>query len=88
LANAVVYALENKLDRSLYNIGSGEEVSIKELASLIKNIVGFKGEIIWDNSKPDGTPRKLLDSTKINRLGWNSRINLDYGVKKVYRSQF
>ena len=88
LANAVVFALENKLDRSLYNIGSGEEVSIKELASLIKNIVGFKGEIIWDNSKPDGTPRKLLDSTKINRLGWNSRINLDYGVEKVYRSQF
>jgi len=87
LANAVVYALENKLDRSLYNIGSGEEVSIKELASLIKNIVGFKGEIIWDNSKPDGTPRKLLDSTEINRLGWNSRINLDYGVEKVYRSQ-
>ena len=88
LANAVVYALENKLDRSLYNIGSGEEVSINELASLIKNIVGFKGEIIWDNSKPDGTPRKLLDSTKMNKLGWNSRINLDYGVEKVYKSQF
>ena len=88
LANAVVYALENKLDRSLYNIGSGEEISIKELAILIKNIVGFKGKIIWDNTKPDGTPRKLLDSTKINRLGWNSRINLDYGVEKVYRSQF
>lgn len=88
LANTVVYALENKLNRSLYNIGSGEEVSIKELASLIKNIVGFKGEIIWDNTKPDGTPRKLLDSTKINKLGWNSRINLDYGVKKVYKSQF
>jgi GDP-L-fucose synthase len=88
LANAVVYALENKLNQSLYNIGSAEEVSIKELASLIKNIVGFKGEIIWDNSKPDGTPRKLLDSTKINKLGWNSRINLDYGVEKVYKSQF
>ena len=88
LANSVVYALENKLDRSLYNIGSGEEISIKELAILIKNIVGFKGKIIWDNTKPDGTPRKLLDSTKINRLGWNSRINLDYGVEKVYRSQF
>ena len=88
LANAVVYALENKLDQSLYNIGSAEEVSIKELASLIKNIVGFKGEIIWDNSKPDGTPRKLLDSTKINKLGWNSGINLDYGVEKVYKSQF
>lgn len=88
LANAVVYALENKLDQSLYNVGSAEEVSIKELASLIKNIVGFKGEIIWDNTKPDGTPRKLLDSTKMNKLGWNSRINLDYGVEKVYKSQF
>jgi len=88
LANAVVYALENKLDRSLYNIGSGEEVSIKELASLIKNIVGFKGEIIWDKTKPDGTPRKLLDSSKINKLGWNSRIILHEGVKTVYKSQF
>tara|TARA_B110000503_G_scaffold78742_1_gene121085 strand:- start:2478 stop:3407 length:930 start_codon:yes stop_codon:yes gene_type:complete len=88
LANAVVYALENKLNRSLYNIGSGEEVSIKELASLIKNIIGFKGEIIWDKTKPDGTPRKLLDSFKINKLGWNSRINLHTGVKKVYKSQF
>ena len=88
LANAVVYALENKLDQSLYNVGSAKEVSIKELASLIKNIVGFKGEIIWDNTKPDGTPRKLLDSTKMNKLGWNSRINLDYGVEKVYKSQF
>jgi len=88
LANAVVYALENKLDRSLYNIGSGEEVSIKELASLIKNITGFKGEIIWDKTKPDGTPRKLLDSSIINKLGWNSRINLHNGVEIVYKSQF
>ncbi len=88
LANAVVYALENKLNQSIYNVGSGEEVSIKDLANLIKKIVGFKGKIIWDNSKPDGTPRKLLDSTKINKLGWNSRINLDYGVEKVYKSQF
>ena len=88
LANAVVYALENKLNRSIYNIGSGEEVSIKELASLIKNITGFKGEIIWDKTKPDGTPRKLLNSFKINKLGWNSRINLHTGVEKVYKSQF
>ena len=88
LANAVVYALENKLNRSIYNIGSGEEVSIKELASLIKNITRFKGEIIWDKTKPDGTPRKLLDSFKINKLGWNSRINLHTGVEKVYKSQF
>jgi GDP-L-fucose synthase len=88
LANAVVYALENKLNRSLYNVGSGEEVSIKELASLIKNITGFKGEIIWDKTKPDGTPRKLLDSSIINKLGWNSRINLQNGVEMVYKSEF
>ena len=88
LAKAVVFALENKLDRSMYNVGSGEEISIKDLASLIKNIVGFRGKIIWDNTKPDGTPRKLLDSTKINKLGWNSRINLHNGVEIVYKSEF
>ena len=88
LANAVVFALENKLDRSMYNVGSGEEISIKDLASLIKNIVGFRGKIIWDNTKPDGTPRKLLDSTKINKLGWNSRININNGVEIVYKSEF
>ena len=88
LAKAVVFALENKLDRSMYNVGSGEEISIKDLASLIKNIVGFRGKIIWDNTKPDGTPRKLLDSTKINKLGWNSRININNGVEIVYKSEF
>ena len=88
LAKAVVFALENKLDRSIYNVGSGEEISIKDLASLIKNIVGFRGKIIWDNTKPDGTPRKLLDSTKINKLGWNSRININNGVEIVYKSEF
>jgi len=88
LAKAVVFALENKLDRSMYNVGSGEEISIKDLASLIKNIVGFRGKIIWDNTKPDGTPRKLLDSTKINKLGCNSRINLHNGVEIVYKSEF
>ena len=72
----------------MYNVGSGEEISIKDLASLIKNIVGFRGKIIWDNTKPDGTPRKLLDSTKINKLGWNSRINLHNGVEIVYKSEF
>jgi GDP-L-fucose synthase len=88
LANAIVYAIENNMNQSLYNVGSGKEVSIKDLANLIKSIVGFKGDIIWDNSKPDGTPRKLLDSTKINRLGWNSRINLIDGIGKVYKSKF
>jgi len=88
LANAVVFCLENLLKENLYNVGSGNEISIKELASLIKNITGFKGEIIWDKTKPDGTPRKLLDSSKINKLGWNARINLHEGVETVYKSEF
>ena len=87
LANAVIYALENKLNKSLYNIGSGEEVSIKDLARLIKNIVGFKGEIIWDKSKPDGTPRKLLDSSIYRSItGWNPKINLEKGIKNTYKN--
>jgi GDP-L-fucose synthase len=66
------------------NIGTGRDLTIKELAGLIKNIVGFKGEIHWDSSKPDGTYRKLLDVSKINRLGWKEKINLDEGIKLVY----
>jgi len=89
LANAVIYALENKLNKSLYNIGSGEEVSIKDLARLIKNIVGFKGEIIWDKSKPDGTPRKLLDSSIYRSItGWNPKINLEKGIKNTYKDYY
>ena len=88
LANAVVYTLENKMEESLYNVGSEVEISIKKLAQLIQKITEHEGEIIWDQNKPDGTPRKLMDSSKLHRLGWNSRINLDYGVEKVYKSQF
>ena len=89
LANAVIYAVENKLNKSLYNVGSAEEVSIKDLARLIKNIVGFKGEIIWDKSKPDGTPRKLLDSSIYRSItGWNPKINLDKGIKNTYKDYY
>ena len=86
LAKAVVFTLENKLNRSLYNVGSGEEVSIKELAGLIKNLLGFKGEILWDKYKPDGTPRKLLNSSSFQNLGWNPTIGLEEGIKKTYSS--
>jgi GDP-L-fucose synthase len=67
-------------DSQLINIGSGHEVSIKELAAKISSVVGFTGEIIWDSSKPDGTMRKVLDSSKITKLGWKPLISLDQGI--------
>ena len=76
LANSVLFTLVNKMEESLYNVGSGSEISIKELAELIQEITGHKGDIIWDKTKPDGTPRKLMDSFKIKNLGWKSEISL------------
>ena len=84
LANAVVFALENKMEQSLYNVGSGEELTIKELAELIQEITGHKGNIFWDQTKPDGTKRKLMDSTKIKKLQWNSNVTLIQGVLNLY----
>jgi GDP-L-fucose synthase len=88
LAKAVVFNIENSLGDSLYNIGSGEEVSIQELAEIIKKIVGYNGTIKWDHLKPDGTPRKLLDSSKINLSGWSADIDLKRGIESVYKSKF
>ena len=76
--------MENTLKESLYNLGSGEEITIKELALLIQEIVSHKGEIFWDKSKPDGTPRKLLESEKFKNLGWESIISLNNGIKMTY----
>ena len=84
LANAVVFAIENKMQRFLYNIGSGNEISIKELAELVQEIIGHKGRIIWDKTKPDGTPRKLMDSSKVKELGFNTSISLKGGIKSTY----
>ena len=83
MAEAVVFALENKLPEYLYNIGSGKDITIKQLAETIQNVVGHKGDIIWDNSKPDGTPRKLLDVSKMKALGWHYSTNLKEGVEKT-----
>ena len=85
MAEAVVFALEKKLPEYLYNIGSGKDISIKQLAETIQNVVGHKGDIIWDNSKPDGTPRKLLDVSKMKALGWHYSTNLKEGVEKTYQ---
>ena len=84
LAKAVLFSLENELNESIYNIGSGEELTIMELAELIKKEIGFEGKIVWDKSKPDGTPRKLLDCSRINELGWKSTINLKAGISLTY----
>lgn len=84
LAKGVLYALENKLDRHLYNVGKGEDIAIKELAEKIQQIIGHTGEILWDKSKPDGTPKKLMDSSYLNKLGWQPKIELDEGIKSVY----
>jgi len=80
LAKAVVLCMDKFDDSKQINIGSGQEVSIKDLASKISNAVGFNGEIIWDSSKPDGTMRKILDSSKIANLGWKPLISLDQGI--------
>ena len=68
----------------IINIGVGEDTSIKELAETVKKIVGYRGELRWDTSKPDGTPRKLLDVSKLNKLGWQAKIPLEQGIKQTY----
>lgn len=83
-AEACVYLMETYNDPGLINVGMGEDISIKDLALLIKKIVGYNGEIKLDSSKPDGTPRKLMDVSKINKLGWKHKIGLEEGIKMVY----
>jgi GDP-L-fucose synthase len=84
MAEAVVFALENKLPDYLYNIGTGVDLTIKELAETIQKITGHQGEIVWDSSKPDGTPRKLMDITKMHDLGWKHKIDLEEGIQMTY----
>jgi GDP-L-fucose synthase len=84
MAEAVVFALENQLPDSLYNVGTGLDITIKELAATIQKIVGHSGDIIWDDTKPDGTPRKLMDVSKMHNIGWNHQVNLEEGIQKTY----
>jgi len=84
LSSAVEFLLDKNIEHDLLNVGSGEEVSIKDLALRIKNLVDYEGDISYDLSKPDGNPRKLIDSKLINELGWKSKINIDDGLKKTY----
>jgi GDP-L-fucose synthase len=83
LADACYFLLQNYNEQGLVNIGCGTDVSIKELAELIVTEVGYEGQLFFDTSKPDGTPRKLMDTTKINHLGWSSIIDLKAGIRKT-----
>lgn len=85
LAEAIIFVLENKLEESLYNVGSGEDLSLKELALLVQKVIGHQGEIIWDTSKPDGTPRKVMEVSKLKNLGWSPKISLEQGIEETYQ---
>lgn len=85
LAQACLFLLENYDSPETINVGVGEDISIRELAELTASIVGFEGSLEWDDSKPDGTPRKLLDVSRINELGWKARIPLAGGIESTYR---
>ena len=85
LTDAISFLINNKLfSESLLNVGTNEEVSINELVEKIKSIVGFEGEIKFNSDMPDGNPRKLLDSSKLNNFGWNPNVTLNSGLKDVY----
>ena len=85
MAEAVVYALENRLPEYLYNVGSGKDVTIKKLAKTIQKVTGHQGNIIWNSEKPDGTPRKLMDISKMKELGWQYSTELEDGIRKTYQ---
>jgi GDP-L-fucose synthase len=88
LATACIHLMKTYKGNISLNIGTGEELSIKELAKLIKKVVGFKGDLIWNKEKPDGTPRKLLDVSLIHKLGWIHKIELKEGILEVYNNKF
>lgn len=85
LAEACLFLMKNYNEKEIVNIGCGEDITIKELAELIKEITGFEGALVYDTTKPDGTPRKLLDVTKINTLGWHYKIKLKEGIQLAYQ---
>lgn len=85
LAKAVGFAVRNRLEHNLYNVGSGSDLSIKELAENIQKVVGHHGEIQWDTTKPDGTPRKWMDSSLLRTMGWTPEVGLEDGIRNTYQ---
>jgi GDP-L-fucose synthase len=84
LAGACVFLMQNYDEEQFINVGSGSEITIRELSELVKRIVGFAGEIVWDTTKPDGTPRKLMDSSRLFALGWRPQVDLEAGIRLAY----
>jgi GDP-L-fucose synthase len=84
LARGCVFLLENYSGEQFINIGSGSEITIRDLTEVIKRVVGFKGEVVWDKTKPDGTPRKLMDSSRLLALGWKPQVDLETGIRLAY----
>lgn len=85
LADAAVFLMNNYSDEGIVNVGVGEDITIRELAELVSEVVGFEGDIVNDTSKPDGTPRKLLDVSRLHSLGWKARIALHDGIAETYQ---
>jgi GDP-L-fucose synthase len=86
MADACVFLMEKGVTQGLYNVGTGKDVTIRELAETVMDVVGFSGRIVFDHSKPDGTPRKLLDVSRMSALGWNAKTGLRDGIKRAYAS--
>ena len=85
MADACIYLMESYEGNDFFNIGTGKEITIKSLAELIKEVVGYEGEIVWDKTKPDGTPRKLLDVSKLEKAGWKYKMGLKDGIRETYK---
>lgn len=85
MADACIYLMENYEGNEFFNIGTGKEITIRGLAELIKEVVGYEGEIVWDKTKPDGTPRKLLDVSRLEKEGWKYTIELKNGIREAYK---
>ncbi len=85
LADACVFLMNEYRDDETINVGSGQEISIRALAELVKKVVGYRGDLVFDASKPDGTPRKLLDVSKLLALGWKPKVSLEEGIRKAYK---
>ena len=84
LASACVFLMQHYSEEQFINVGSGSEITIRDLSELVKRVVGFTGEIVWDQTKPDGTPRKLMDSSRLLALGWKPQVNLAAGIRLAY----
>ena len=85
LADAIIFLMNNRIKSGIYNVGSNDEISISALTNLIKKYINYEGEILFDHSKPDGNPRKLLDSSKLFSLGWKPKYSLDKGIELTYK---